>query len=375
MISFAPEDTQHPLHVLRITSHAARGLLQSQQLVRPGAKSAALPPALLTAMHLYSKRLALMGRPDEVGPEAFYRALRQPCASWFPEAESLFAPDACLVEEDGRLGDVVTELNFQGSDIDVTLTEAPMKEFLDSCREKAKTDPKAAQAAYVAYRELVTTRQVMTLHQFYDALEDPAIPPEVIQRTWSEEVVAEPDGMISLCGACGCVLTPTRDGFRCHSAICVIRTDNFKRFTRIPYQPGMRALSVGMAKCVAAPGKHEIALARWLRQEFGLQPVLWPGVDTYDLGAAVGGIRMAVDLKDHANPGLLGLSLRPFRPVPPFDEAYIVVPDDRVQRHPGYMRSLTRFAKPEVLANGIRFLKVSEFKNLVRDRVGGIPVA
>ena len=65
---------------------------------------------------------------------------------------------------------------------------------------------------------------------------------------------------------------------------------------------------------------------------------MWPGYDAYDLLVTFpDGHRWAIDVKDWANPLLLGRSARPVPQEPPYDEAFWVVPHHRVAARQDYI--------------------------------------
>jgi hypothetical protein len=55
-----------------------------------------------------------------------------------------------------------------------------------------------------------------------------------------------------------------------------------------------------------------------------------------------------VDVKDRANPALLGRTATPFPATPPFTSAYLVVPEYRTTDRRDYQRVFSRNCPPEV---------------------------
>jgi hypothetical protein len=90
------------------------------------------------------------------------------------------------------------------------------------------------------------------------------------------------------------------------------------------------------------PGRSEIRLYEKLT-ELGLQVELYPDRDRYDLRVTFpDGKVWALDLKDYSNPYLLVKRLgdEPIPKDPPWDESYIVVPNERKKERPAYLKEL-----------------------------------
>jgi hypothetical protein len=90
------------------------------------------------------------------------------------------------------------------------------------------------------------------------------------------------------------------------------------------------------------PGRAEIRLYEKLT-ELGLQVELYPACDRYDLRVTFADGRVwALDLKDYYNPYLLVKRLgdEPIPSTPHWDEAYIVIPNERKKERPAYLKEL-----------------------------------
>ena len=90
------------------------------------------------------------------------------------------------------------------------------------------------------------------------------------------------------------------------------------------------------------PGRAEIRLYEKLA-ELGLQVELYPSCDRYDLRVTFAdGEVWALDLKDYSNPYLLVKRLgdEPIPSDPPWNFAYIVIPNERKRDRPTYLREL-----------------------------------
>ncbi|AYF78528.1 hypothetical protein D7D52_37160 [Nocardia yunnanensis] len=87
---------------------------------------------------------------------------------------------------------------------------------------------------------------------------------------------------------------------------------------------------------VTGPGIAETALESELKR-LGLTVAMWPNFDTYDLRVTVpNGEVWALDVKDRANPALLARGSQPLRPDPPYDRAFLVIPQYRFDDRKDY---------------------------------------
>jgi hypothetical protein len=136
-------------------------------------------------------------------------------------------------------------------------------------------------------------------------------------------------------------------------------------------------LKLGLQKRTFIPGKEEIRLFDWLRND--VQPnqdhlqkiTLYPGVDRYDIRLEfTDGQVWAVDIKDYRDPLTLGKQIKE----PPSSFSYdqrlrwtrffYVVPDYRQQDHPGYCSKAQREAGLESYSTAkVALVTVSQFKN------------
>jgi hypothetical protein len=95
---------------------------------------------------------------------------------------------------------------------------------------------------------------------------------------------------------------------------------------------GHKALTRGVWRWTTIPGLVEVALYQALADR-GLEPVLWPDLDAYDLHVEAGKEVFQIDLKDYSNPMLLGRKVQA-------DEGdaggaqWLVVPDYRASSVP-----------------------------------------
>ena len=113
---------------------------------------------------------------------------------------------------------------------------------------------------------------------------------------------------------------------------------------------GVRLLRRPLRVFVTGPGLAETDLERQLG-ELGLHVRMWPEFDAFDLLVSRPAGRVwAIDVKDRANPALLGRSTRPFRTSPTHTDAFLVVPHYRLVEREDYQRVFRRHL-PAALRN------------------------
>lgn len=119
---------------------------------------------------------------------------------------------------------------------------------------------------------------------------------------------------------------------------------------------GWAALHQGIWRFTTLPGLEELDLEQRLTKIVGVDVVLWPFVDRYDLDVSKGPNRWRVDVKDHASVARLARLLIEKVPAEPL---WIVVPDRKREQVP-----LLRYLVPP--ESRYRFASSSEFIRTVR---------
>ncbi|MEU8774519.1 hypothetical protein [Streptomyces sp. NPDC048606] len=206
---------------------------------------------------------------------------------------------------------------------------------LTLCRGHGEED------AYSSFRGLLVRRPVLTADEMWEVLGDMLLEPvhELIRLIYQPVPQSYlRDGAYAECGRCLTLLSPLggtewwceRDRCRKTGRPPVGRTlDAEEAGTVLQLERALRQFVTG-------PGRAEADLEKELR-DLGLEVVMWPGFDAYDLLVTFpDGLRWAVDVKDWASPYFLGRAAAPVPPTPPYDEAFWVVPRHRVDARPDY---------------------------------------
>jgi hypothetical protein len=133
----------------------------------------------------------------------------------------------------------------------------------------------------------------------------------------------------------------------------------------VPPQARVLQLKRPLRVFITSPGIAEIELEATL-QSLDLKPDMWPQFDAYDLRVPLpGGVVWAVDVKDWANPSLLGARTRALRTEPRYDKAFIVVPEYRFHAREDYARVFRHHLAPDVRGS-VELCSDTEFTALVR---------
>ena len=218
------------------------------------------------------------------------------------------------------------------------LDEEAMLEVREQCRLLSRQD------IYIRVRKFLIKNPVLSVKDFLH--ECNALPQRIRQAFESmyeyipASVVTE--GQIEKCSFCGWTLSITQSGKRrCATQLCYVRTRGFGRIVKTDTERQGVALRVkqGIVRYVVIPGLSELRLERRLAR-FGLDVKLWPNYDTFDLFVLFpSGETWAVDVKDWANPFLLGSSLKEFSKEPAWNRAFLVVPNHRASMRNRYAKA------------------------------------
>lgn len=288
-------------------------------LVLRSLRSGIEPPHSVADMARWAAEIPLaswpIAFPAEVVPDGVYlvdaqtRTPTQQCVEW-----AVHAPSAA----------------------DEVYENAIMKGALELTRSLDAPD------AYVAFRRLLIERPTLTgvertrvgAETGLDFLHD------IVKRAYEPAPAAYlDDGYFHTCARCGCLLLRGPGGFGCELDRC--RKEGGPRVGRtLPADREGGVYQVGrpLRVFITGPGLAETDLETRLT-EIGLPVQMWPNFDAYDLRITFpDGEVWAVDVKDRANPALLGRAARPLPSRPPHDLAFLVVPRYRFDEREDYRR-------------------------------------
>lgn len=225
--------------------------------------------------------------------------------------------------------------------------------------------------AYAAFRRLLIEHPVLTRQEAAATGLEPAFLPvaDLLPHVYLPAPAGwARDGVLYSCGRCKTLLVPTRDdGWWCENDRCR-RTGPAPVGKTYPEDDGGGVLTLTrpLRLFVTAPGRAELRLERKLRC-LRLRPQMWPGYDAYDLLVPLpGGQEWAVDVKDWASPALLGRQVRPLPGDPRHDRAFIVVPDHRLSRRPGYLDIVAKNMR-KTARSKVTVMSERQFTAAVRD--------
>ncbi|ROT31765.1 HU-CCDC81 and SPOR domain-containing protein [Micromonospora sp. HM5-17] len=284
-------------------------------------------------------------------PEMARWAATKPLAQWPVDLPNgLVGDDDLLV--DGALGRP-TQLAYSWQ---VFAADAAAELFENKIMHEAFQRCRAAQApeAYTAFRRLLIQRPVLTASEKALLLgDDPTLSPvtHVIDECYEEAPAAylDTDGTYATCARCGCLLKPYGDGWLCALDRCRRDgTPSVDRRLSARKVGGVYHLKAPLRMSVTGPGLAEIDLERSLTS-IGIAVQMWPEYDAYDLRVSLpNGQVWAVDVKDHKQPAMLGVNVRPFRSSPRYDKAFLVVPKYRFEDREDYARVFNHWCPDEV---------------------------
>ncbi|SFC82722.1 hypothetical protein [Streptomyces aidingensis] len=322
--------------------------------------------------HIVLHCLRRGAEPPGSVPELARWAAEKPLGAWDFGLPEELAPEAGTHLVDAATGSP-TQSCLEWA---VSARDPAAEQFENLLMKEALAESRAADApeAYVAFRRLLIEKPVLTETELaaLSADLDLGLLHETVKRCYERAPAScLRDGRYTACGRCGCLLVPVpHGGFRCELDVC--RRSPVRQ--GISWTPadggGLRHLSRPLRTFITGPGLAETALESALARA-GLTAEMWPRFDTYDLRVTFpDGQVWAIDVKDRANPALLGRDTRPLRQDPPYDRGLLVVPQYRFTERDGY-REVFRHHVPEEAADRIELLSDRELLRQVRTRLRG----
>lgn len=299
--------------------------------------------------------------PPTSVPDMVRWAANRPLGAWPIDLPADWAAeDAYLVDSQTR---TPTQQCLEWA---ISAPDAVAEQFENELMTGAIAECRIAQApdSYTAFRRLLITRPVLTGTDLALLAEDIdlALLLETIKRCYELAPSAYArDGRYAECARCRCLLVPVgAEGYRCELDRC--RRDNHPKVGRTlePARGGVFQLARPLRMFITGPGLAETDLEAELISR-KLPTGMWPNFDAYDLRVTLPNQRVwAIDVKDRANPALLGRGTRSLRPDPPYDRAFLVVPQYRFQERESYGRVFSNHV-PEEVRGKVELLSDTEF--------------
>ncbi|MER7657170.1 hypothetical protein [Streptomyces albidoflavus] len=237
------------------------------------------------------------------------------------------------------------------------IENALLKEALTLCRAAKAPD------SYTAFRRLLIERPVLTGVELalLSADLDLSLLLDTVKRCY-EPVTASyvSQGRCTLCAGCGCLLVPLRDGgYACTLDRCRRKPVVAKERLEPGADGGLYLLTRPLRVFITGPGLAETGLERRL-VGLGLDVAMWPNFDAYDLRVVFpDGRAWGIDVKDRANPALLGRTTTALRGEPSHDRGLLVVPSYRFKERDGY-REVFHHHLPEGVEGHVSLLTDEE---------------
>jgi pPIWI_RE three-gene island domain Y/REase associating with pPIWI_RE len=296
-------------------------------------------------------------RPPQSVPDLLRWCRERAILDWPLELpEGIFTADDRLIDLGaGAPSQLCHELAVRGRDSAVEQYDrAVIRAAVDRCRQAGSSK------AYATFRRLLIERPVLSTAEFFNQRVDLALDPvqELIDQIYEPVPVNYlREGVAHPCRRCRTLLLPLTDGqWWCERDVCrqlgralpaaaIAATDI----------DDLRHLARPLRQFVTAPGQAEVELERNLmalptgasraRQAAEVDETsssliieMWPEFDAYDLRVTFpDGHVWALDVKDWASPALLGQKATRFRTSPPYDEAFWVIPQRRLQSRSDYI--------------------------------------
>ncbi|WDZ92267.1 hypothetical protein [Nocardiopsis sp. HUAS JQ3] len=277
--------------------------------------------------------------PPNSVPDLVRWAASTPLGQWPIQIDAFVLPETILLDPQTRTPtQQCLEWAVSAKDAAGELFENEiMHNVLDLTR--ARESPES----YELFRRSVITTPVLTGHKRSALIADFLLSflEDEIRKSWQP---VNPrhlhKGTYVPCARCGLLLVPKEDG----GWFCEL--DRCSRSGPVrPGEPIDAAERTGVFQVerplrtfITGPGLAETDLEQSLH-DLGLGVQMWPDFDAYDLRVTFPhGPIWAIDVKDRANPALLGRGTRAFPTRPPHDSAFLVVPAYRFKDREDYAR-------------------------------------
>jgi len=368
--------SEHPLppvphNGMTLLHTVATAVLDLSDVPNPGTFSLPYPAEAQRALDRTILACLLRGaEPPRSVPDLLVWCQEIPVVDWpLDLPEDLAAPNDYLIDPHAL---EPTQLCYEWAiDHPDSATDQVDRDLVFAAIEQCRTA--RSPASYAAFRRLLIEHPVLTREEAAATALEPAFLPVagLLPHIYLRAPVAwTRDGMFYSCGRCKTLLIPTRDdGWWCENDRC-------RRTGPAPVGAtnhedaggGLLALTRPLRLFVTTPGRAELRLEKKLRG-LHIHAQMWPEYDAYDLLVSLpDGQVWAVDVKDWANPALLGRHIKPLPETPRYDKAFVVVPDHRLRRRANYLDVVIRNMRRTV-ASKLVLMSERQFTAAVRDAV------
>ncbi len=343
----------------RILCLAASGL---RALEWRSSRFEAYPPALQMAL----SRFVLLGLQRGIATPQHVPELlewcRQPISTWGLKLPNLEGPDEPLLY--GTAFTQLAEAFARAGDAEVVLEEEDwIGRVFRACGSEHDI--------YVRTRRFIIEHATLTHFEWTKAVNEPEFSAvaELLREAYQEapsHLIHK--GAFQCCENCGGILE--RDGKRwsCEEREC--RQQPQIRLGRQIKGDRAMILKRSLRRYIAAPGRLELRLAKQL-EGMGIGVELYPVLDKYDLRLTFpDGAIWAVDVKDWGDPFRLGRRVTPIPQIPPWDRAFFVFPDERLNQRSDYVRAFRSVGPRLTPKTSVKFV-VSFLAEVAKQLKGG----
>ncbi len=330
-------DDELTLHLI------ASGLVRFIQDMEDGAFPGLPYPAMLQrGLNRLTATCLRRGVAPPVSIPDLFQWCHRPLLGW----PLILPPEAVKPNDTLQFDNLPTEIcdewAVEGSDVAAHINEqAFFSSFYTACR--AENDA----ATYVAFRRLLIERPVLTAFELQkERLNLPLLSDQLTTAYQPAPIAHLVNGAYRCCAHCNGLLLQTVQG----SLVC--ENERCRRLVRCPEKEREMSpdedifwLKRELRRYISMPGLAELRLEQKLLHK-GVQVELWPTFDRYDLRVVFPDDEAwAIDVKDWANPFLLGRSVEPIPREPAWSEAYFVFPNERGQQRSDYARAFNSYCQ------------------------------
>lgn len=141
------------------------------------------------------------------------------------------------------------------------------------------------------------------------------------------------NNIVEVCNYCGWTIINKKSDKHCISDYCKANM-GLEKSKFMEYDHNMVRVKRGVMRYISLPGIPELALKEKL-EKLGLEVILYPNFDEYDLEIIFSSYRWAIDVKDYGNPYSLVKNIKHFAPNS-CSKSFIVIPSKRYSLNKDY---------------------------------------